>query len=174
LVYAGQEIGWAENVPFFSKEPLDWSTGQETLAWYASLLEIRENSEPLRNGSVADSSNQDIVFVRRELGSERIVIAVNTRDHASSVTVPVSWQGAYVDQFTGRNQRLRRSLQLDPFQVLVLSPGRIPVRTFEAVDATNKINLIPEPPTVGPWVLVAVLLVWRPTVRKPAATRIVA
>lgn len=155
LVYAGQEIGWTENVPFFSNETLDWSTGQDTLAWYTSLLEIRENSEPWRSGSVADSSDQDIVFVRRESGNERIVIAVNTRDHANTVTVPFSWQGAYVDQFTGRNQRLRQSLQLDPFEVVVLTPGRIPVRTFEAIDATNKNNLIPEPQMVGPWILVA-------------------
>lgn len=127
LVYTGQEIGWTEEIPIFSRDPVDWSTGAATRSWYEQMLGVYSYRAALRQGTLTDSSNHDIVFVRRELDGEQVFMAVNTRAVNRSVEVPVSWQGVWFDQFTGRGSRLNSTLELAPYEVLVLSNDRTPI-----------------------------------------------
>ena len=79
LVYNGQEIGWSENVPIFSKSPLDWSTGQATSEWYSQLLHIREAHPAFADGMLTDQSNNDVALLLRELEGDQVLVMVNTR-----------------------------------------------------------------------------------------------
>ena len=121
LVYNGQEIGWSDNVPIFSKALLDWSTGQETAEWYSELLQVRAAHSALRSGTFTDRSNTEVAAVLREDGTDQVLVLINTRNHASNVTIPTAWQGQWFDQFTGMAEQLAASYSLDPYQVLYLS-----------------------------------------------------
>ncbi|WP_197530387.1 alpha-amylase family glycosyl hydrolase [Bythopirellula polymerisocia] len=122
LVYNGQEIGWSNNVPIFSKSPLDWSTGQSTSEWYSDLLDIRESHEALRGGALTDRSNTEVAMVLRENQDDRVLVLINTRNFSASISVPSDWQGEWIDQFTGNSETLTASYSLDAYEVLFLSP----------------------------------------------------
>jgi glycosidase len=88
LVYDGQEIGWSQNIPFFSKSPLDWTTGESTAAWYTQLLEIRKSHDALRSGTLTDMSTSDVAMLMRQGAGDQVLVLINTRDHPSQVQVP--------------------------------------------------------------------------------------
>ncbi len=121
LVYDGQEIGWSQNVPIFSKSPLDWTTGQTTAAWYTQLLEIRKSHDALRSGTLTDMSSSDVAMLMRKDGSDQVLVLINTRNHSSQVQVPAAWQGSWFDQFSGDAELLNSTETLAAYQVLILS-----------------------------------------------------
>ena len=121
LVYDGQEIGWSQNVPIFSKSPLDWTTGQDTAAWYAQLLEIRKDHDALRSGTLTDMSGSDVAMLMRKDGGDQVLVLINTRDHSSQVQVPAAWQGSWFDQFSGDAELLTATHTLGAYQVLILA-----------------------------------------------------
>jgi hypothetical protein len=123
LVYNGQELGMDENVPFFSRSPINWNTGQETAEWYSELLNIRQNHAALRLGSFDDESSSDVAMVLREHQGERVLVMINTRDHTSQIQVPVAWQGDWLEQFSGAVETLAAARSLDPYEVLVFTPA---------------------------------------------------
>jgi len=125
LVYDGQEIGWGPNIPFFSKAPLDWTTGQATADWYSQLLGIRGDHPALRDGTVTDQSSADVAMLMRESGDDRVLVLVNTRGQTSQVQVPAAWQGGWFDLFNGQAAALGTTRTLAPYEVLIL--GTAPV-----------------------------------------------
>lgn len=122
LVYNGQEIGWSENVPIFSKSPLDWNTGQVTEAWYSQLLAVHNNHPALRAGSIDDRSNNNIAMLMRKTAEDQVLVLVNTRDFTSSIQIPTEWQGEWFDLLTDNAEQLTALFSLDPYEVLYLSP----------------------------------------------------
>ena len=121
LVYASQEIGWSQNVPFFSRSPLDWTTGQETAEWYAQLLDIREGHIALRQGTLTDQSNSNIAMLLREYEGDQVLVMVNTRDNSQLIQVPSGWQGTWFNQFTGATEFVTPLFTLDAYEVLILA-----------------------------------------------------
>ncbi len=125
LVYNGQEIGWDQNVPFFSKSPLDWTTGQGTADWYTQLLNIRANHPAMSEGTLTDMSTNDVAVLVREHEGDRVLMMVNTRDQLSLVTVPNDLQGGWFDQFTGQARELAGFRLLEPYEVVIF--GTVPI-----------------------------------------------
>jgi alpha-amylase len=120
LVYNGQEIGWDQIVPFFSKTPLDWTTGQDTADWYAQLLGIRADHPAMREGTLTDQSTSEVAVLMREYGGDQVITMVNTRNSSRFVFVPDEWQGVWFDLFTGLERDLTLSQFLAPHEVLIL------------------------------------------------------
>ncbi len=120
LVYNGQEIGWADNVPFFSKSPLDWTTGQDTAQWYTQLLGVRADHPALRSGTLTDQSSSDVAILMRELDGDQVLVLVNTRDQASQVEVPSEWQGDWFNLLGEQAEVLSALHSLAPHEVLIL------------------------------------------------------
>ncbi len=128
LVYNGQEIGWGPNVPFFSKSPLDWTTGGATADWYTQLLGIREDHIALREGTLTDQSDSDVALLMREHAGDQVLVLVNTRNQASQIEIPSEWLGGWFDQFTGTAEQLTSLRTLNPYEVLILAatPPSVP------------------------------------------------
>jgi len=120
LVYAGQEIGWEPNVPFFSKTPLDWGTGQDVEQWYAGLLNARAEQPAMRDGVLTDYSTPEIAILQREQDGQQVLMLVNTRDDAHTVNIPSSWIGSWDDLITGDSLTLGSTRTLAPYEVLWL------------------------------------------------------
>ncbi len=125
LVYAGQEIGREERVPFFTKDPLDWNTGQDTAQWYAQLLGARAEHIALREGTLTDQSTNDVAMLMREHQDDQVLVLVNTRDQSRQVTIPANWRNDWIDLMTGQALSLSEIHTLAPYGVLVL--GTVPM-----------------------------------------------
>ncbi len=124
LVYASQEIGWEPNIPFFSKTPLDWNTGQATEQWYTDLLNARADQPAMRDGTLTDYSTYHVAILERELNGEKVLMLINTRDYASTITIPSQWIGQWDDLLEGVPVTLSSSRSMAPYEVLLL--GVIP------------------------------------------------
>lgn len=118
LIYNGQEIGWINNVPIFSQSPLDWTTGQATAEWYTDLLSIHNQHEALREGTLVDRSNSNVVLVLRETLDDEVLVAVNARNFASTVQIPTEWQGEWFNSLDESMEILTSEITLAPYEVL--------------------------------------------------------
>lgn len=127
LVYSGQEIGWEDQIPFFTRDPLDWNTGQDTAQWYAQLLGARADHIALREGTLIDQSSNDVAVLMREYQDDQVLVLVNTRDQSRQAAIPSGWRGDWVDLITGQALSLSATHALAPYGVLIL--GTVPVLT---------------------------------------------
>ena len=131
LVYGSQEIGVTDNIPFFTKDPINWNTGQATEDWYAALLGARAEHPALRQGGLNDQSTNDVAMLLRQHGSDQVLMLVNTRDSAKQVSIPAGWQGAWDDLMGGSSQTLGSTRTLQPYEVIVLGKTIVvPTSTF--------------------------------------------
>lgn len=128
LIYGSQEIGWEENIPFFTKSPIDWTMGAETAEWYAKLFAIREDHLALREGTLTSQSNSNVVMLMREYEEDQVLVLVNTRDSERPIQIPTGWQGSWYNQFTGDSEMLTPLFSLDAYEVLILAqtPSLVP------------------------------------------------
>ncbi len=126
LVYNGQEIGWEDNIPFFTKAPLDWDTGQTTEQWYTQLLNARADHAALRQGSISDQSTSDVAFLVREYEGDQVLVMVNTRNASRQVQVPVSLQGSWSDLLSVQSTTLSGTRTLAPYEVVILGKTVVP------------------------------------------------
>ncbi|MDQ2770294.1 MAG: alpha-amylase family glycosyl hydrolase [Bacteroidota bacterium] len=121
LVYNGQEIGYAERVPFMGpRKPIAWTPNPALTAEYKRLLKFRNSSRALRYGALASYSTDDVcAFVRTE-GREQVLVLANLRNAAVNFALPATVRAAgWRDAFDGRPAALI-GLTLQPYQYLIL------------------------------------------------------
>ena len=82
LIYNGQEVGVAEPLPLFEKQPIDWDQNPELRRFYKKLLGLHDRSRALRRGTMTmlAPEAEDVVLYERATGNARLLIAVNVRD----------------------------------------------------------------------------------------------
>ncbi|MEM7681946.1 MAG: alpha-amylase family glycosyl hydrolase [Planctomycetota bacterium] len=165
LIYNGQEVGVDRNIQFFDRDPIDWDQNPEVRDWYQWALGVRADEEALRRGSVQDASNDDVVLVRREYNGEQVFALVNTRDYATGVFVPGTWQGEWTNLATDTLESLGFYRQLEPYEVVFLS-GASPLPQYVVAgqfqdeqgdpsdwDPTNSSLILLETPEQGVYAL---------------------
>ena len=91
LVYNGQEVGDPQRLPLFEKVAIDWDADPAMRAFFAVLLARRDASTALRGGRierVEHDAPEDVIAFRRVPGDESVLVVVNTRGRAVTVTLP--------------------------------------------------------------------------------------
>ncbi len=99
LIYAGQETGRVSKTPFFSRSPIDWNANPGITEEYKKLLQIRNESEALKQGTLEYFHTYDIVCFRRKFSGEEVLVLVNVRNRQTEFTIPeilrsVTWENA--------------------------------------------------------------------------------
>lgn len=123
LVYNGQETGVEETVPFFEQTPYDWSQQPEVRAFYERVLDLYNEHEVLRHGTLIllAPDAEDVMLFERTLADERVIVAVNVRNEEVSVVVPASVSGSdWTDALSGETVTLGESLTLPAYGYHVL------------------------------------------------------
>ena len=121
LVYNGQEVGYAERVPFMGpRKPVDWTPNPPLTREYRRLLQFRNHSPAVRYGTLAAYSTDDVCAFTKTQGHEQVLVLANLRNAAVNYPVPAGvgttgWRNA----FDGQPAELAR-LTLQPYQYLVL------------------------------------------------------
>ena len=103
LIYGGQEARLTRRLEFFEKDPIDWKT-LELEAFYSGLLALKKNNPALANGQygapvlLLDTGNQQLFAFSRQLGSNKVTVAVNLSNQAQTFQLNgrpqqlVAWQ----------------------------------------------------------------------------------
>lgn len=127
MIYNGQEVGYAERVPFMGpRKPINWQPNPALTREYKQLIQLRNRSEALRNGQLATYSTDDVCAFTKTLGAEQVLVLTNLRGQAATYQLPAAlgsatWQNA----LAGPAPTAGGSYTLQPYQYVVLQrqPG---------------------------------------------------
>jgi glycosidase len=125
LIYGSQEVGTVENVPFFSKQPVNWTQHPEMLQAYKDILGFYNKSEALRTGEMVSYSTADVLAFTRISGQDTVFVIDNLRDRVVSFDVPAGLENLeWKDGFSGIGVSLGENAELGPFEYYVLKRGQ--------------------------------------------------
>jgi len=122
LLYNGQEIGYPNKIPFFTKAPINWSLNPGITAEYKKIISIRKNSDAIKTGSlVTYTNNNDVAAFKRVNGDEEVLVLVNVRNRTVNYTLPAELSGsAWTNKFDGTSLKFETTLIFEPFEYLIL------------------------------------------------------
>lgn len=124
LIYTGQEIGYPATLPFFTKEPIDWSLNPEIFEAYQNIMQVRAALPPVLGGDLETYSDQDVVVFKRISGDQEVLVLANVRDvhqgyPCAEELVGTDWK----NELTGETVNLPEEIRLAPYEYLILSAG---------------------------------------------------
>ncbi|MGI4831970.1 MAG: alpha-amylase family glycosyl hydrolase [Janthinobacterium lividum] len=122
MIYNGQEVGYAQRVPFMGpRKPIDWTPNPALTREYKQLIGLRNGSEAARNGQLASYSSDDVCAFTKTLGGEQLLVLANLRGTPVAYQLPAALGGtAWQNALAGPTPVLRGSLTLQPYQYLIL------------------------------------------------------
>ena len=121
LMYSSQEVGQTEDLPFFTKDPIDWSANQTMEAQYEKFFTIYKSSEAFTKGTLKYYPDNDIAAFRRTFESEDFVILVNVRNTTKSFTLPAELANTtWTNSESGSSVSLTTTISLNAYSWLIL------------------------------------------------------
>lgn len=121
MIYNGQEVGYAQRVPFMGpRKAIDWTPNPALTREYKQLIRLRNGSEALRNGQLATYSSDDVCAFTKTLGGEQVLVLANLRNAAVAYQLPAALGGtAWQNALAGPAPAPGRAFTLQPYQYVV-------------------------------------------------------
>ncbi|MBS4013271.1 MAG: alpha-amylase [Bacteroidetes bacterium] len=117
LIYGSQEVGTANNIPFFSNSTINWNNNPEMLESYKKILQFYKSSNAAKIGQNNIYSHNDIACLKKTYNDEEIVIMANLRNSNITFTIPTALEGTtWINAITLSNHTLSGSIELSPYQ----------------------------------------------------------
>jgi glycosidase len=122
MIYNGQEIGYAQQIPFFTHTPINWSTANPTvLSEYKKIIAFRKTSNAIKSGVFTGYSSAAISVFTMTTDTEKVLVLSNLTNAPINYIFPntitaTSWK----DAFTGVAMPLSSEINLLPYQYIVL------------------------------------------------------
>ena len=121
LIYNGQEIGVTENIPFFSNSPIDWTLNPDMLNAYIKMFRFYSSSDVVKKGELITYTHPSVVVFTRSLGTEKVLIIVNTRDENITYIMPDELVDKnWIDAITETSITTNEELYLTPYEYRIL------------------------------------------------------
>jgi glycosidase len=121
MIYGSQEVGTTENVPFFSNSPIDWTQNPEMLQEYKDIMKAYTALGHLKTGELSNYSTYDVLCFRRSVLPGEYLVIENLRNNSITYIVPAALANTtWIDMMNGTNYTLPVSLELSPYQYLIL------------------------------------------------------
>jgi 1,4-alpha-glucan branching enzyme len=122
LFYSGQEVGRAQTLPFFSNVPINWNENPDMLLAYQKIMIPYKTIAASRNGVNSNFSNNQIICFQKTIENQKVLVIVNARNQNVNFMVPNELQNTtWRDTQTESNMNFNTSINLEPFQYLILS-----------------------------------------------------
>lgn len=121
LIYGSQEVGRTPTLPFFSNDPINWSSYPFMREAYERMLTFYAEHPASRAGATSIHTTADVFCIQRLRNNDEILILANVRNSAETFDVPADIQGTWVDNADGDPYTLGAQLSLQPYQYLILS-----------------------------------------------------
>lgn len=125
LIYGSQEVGREANLPFFSRDPINWSARPQMREAYTTMLNFYAGSAAAQRGDLHYYFHPEVVHLNRKLGADELMVVVNLRNRSVDYTWPQNltplsqWRDALSGQPLPGNNRLN----LGPYDYLILIPS---------------------------------------------------
>jgi len=129
LVYSGQEVGLDKRLEFFEKDEINWENGAEMTAFYAALIDLKQENQALWNGSFGGwidfpetSVPEKLLAFKREKGDNTVWVVMNLSDETLDGTVAFGEEIIVSNYFSGKEVELKENafFHLNPWEYLVL------------------------------------------------------
>lgn len=121
LIYGSQEVGRANKLAFFTKDPIDWSANANMLETYQQLMSIYVETETFTKGDLKYYSNYDLAIFKRSYDQEEYLILANVRGQSKKVTLAEELQNStWTNQLNGEQVLLGVELELPAYAYLIL------------------------------------------------------
>jgi len=122
LVYGSQEVAYPEKINFFNYVPVDWNSNPAVLATYKKLISIYKSNPAISKGELVTFPDDNVLAFEKSNSGQEFLVLVNVRNSKQSLkSIPWQWQNTSVhDMMTGKKVMLGKSLDLEPFQYLIL------------------------------------------------------
>lgn len=122
MIYNGQEIGYSSRIPFFTRTPINWSTGDlDMLAEYKKIIAFRNSSNALKTGEYKGYSSDAVCVFTMETDTEKVFVLSNLTNGTVKYVIPATLSKiAWKDAFSGTVTTATTEITLQPYQYLVL------------------------------------------------------
>lgn len=121
LIYNGQEVGVAENIPFFTNSPIDWALNPDMLDAYRKVLSFYSSSDVVKKGELSSYSHPSVAVFTRTTGTEKILVIANTRNENIILSVPDELAGKnWIDVISGAAVTTNTELNLASYEYQIL------------------------------------------------------
>ncbi|AYB29230.1 alpha-amylase [Chryseolinea soli] len=94
MLYGSQEVGQAEKLPFFTRDPINWTMNPAMLAAYEKLLGIYNSTTAFTSGALQYYSDDNIAAFKRTSGTEEYLILANVRGESKEYVLDASLQNS--------------------------------------------------------------------------------
>jgi glycosidase len=121
MLYGSQEVGQAEKLPFFTREPINWTANPEMLASYEKLLGIYTSTTTFATGALQYYSDDDIAVFKRSKGNEEYLILANVRAESKEYVLDASLQNStWINALDNSSVSLSNTVVLGGYDYLIL------------------------------------------------------
>ncbi len=122
MIYGGQEVGTPYRLSFpFTGANINWNLNPGLPQQYRRIIALRKENLAARFGEPEMFSSADIVAFYKEWQGEKVMVLVNVRNSARSLTIPAEFASqSWTDAFTGNPVSLTNSYELGPYDSLIL------------------------------------------------------
>ncbi|MBT1687368.1 alpha-amylase family glycosyl hydrolase [Dawidia soli] len=121
LLYSSQEVGQETNLPFFTRNPIDWTANPSMQQQYEKLFAVYHASPAFTTGTLTSFTHNDIAAFKRTSGSDEYLVLVNTRNTTITYPLDATVQNTtWTNALTSTPVTLTTTVALAPYQYLVL------------------------------------------------------
>ena len=121
LIYCGQEVGYPNKLPFFSRSPIDWSINPDMKAAYKKLFSLYNSNPVLKKGTISDFSDSYVVAITKSYQTHQCLILINTRNVSETYKLASSFQNiTWTNLLDNSSIKTNGEITVTPYQYLIL------------------------------------------------------
>ncbi|WP_296619012.1 alpha-amylase family glycosyl hydrolase [Marivirga sp.] len=121
LIYGSQEVGTANNIPFFTNSTINWDNNPKMLSAYQKMLQFYSNSTVAKTGENTVFPHNDILCFKKSFENEEILIITNLRDYTINFSFPPELESSeWSDIMAESTLTLNNDITLAPYQFYIL------------------------------------------------------
>jgi len=122
LIYGSQEVGTANNIPFFFNSTINWSNNPDMLEAYQTMLQYYNGSGAAKSSLNSIYENNDVVCFKKIEGAEELLIIVNVRNNTINFAIPSELNSSsWTDVLSQSTISLNDQIVLEPYKFYILS-----------------------------------------------------
>jgi glycosidase len=121
LIYSSQEVGKADNLEFFTREPIDWTANQDMEQKYEMIMNIYNSTPVFAAGTLQYYANQDAAIFERKLNTDDYLIIVNVRNASKEISLAAALQNSnWTNAIDNASVSLGTTISLGAYEFLIL------------------------------------------------------
>ncbi|MEY2764395.1 MAG: hypothetical protein RLZZ205_819 [Bacteroidota bacterium] len=121
MLYTGQEIGYANPIPFFSNTNINWNLNPSIFQYYKRLGQFYKSSVAAKKGFFSHYSTTQLVCFKRQWEDEEVFIIANPGFNTVDFSVPAALQNStWINVITGNSYPMGATISMSPYGLMLL------------------------------------------------------